>query len=145
MDRFLSHYYFYRNYGLDKTASCLDLGSYVEFYKNQKCGGVNNVLTWFLTGLIDTTVPMDELLSLAKENLAAIDFAGIVEFFPDSVDLLCLDCNWPPVIDIPFENITAGRPGVPETDPGTVERVKELNRYDLVLYQYGLGRGRVQN
>lgn len=138
VDRFISQYYYYRQ-NLDKIATNLDLGSYVEFYKdNIYSNGIMNVHLWHLTALFDTTFSMEEILEQAKENLSRINFIGIYEFFADSVDLLCYDCGWPAVYEMPVENITIQRPGVDEIDNSIIDRIKELNRFDLVLYEYGM-------
>lgn len=144
IDRFLSQYYFHRGYeGASDpaviNAKNLDLSSYIEFYRNQKYSGIFNAQLWHLAGLrSDTTVPMKELLNLAKDNLSKLDFTGIYEFFSDSIDLLLYDCKWPPVTEIPVVNVTSKRPKLHEIHPKIVERIAELNQYDLELYEYGV-------
>lgn len=144
VDRFLSHYFFYRYAPIAPdvvvaNAQSLDLSSFVDLYSKQKCNTICNAQVWFLTGSInDATFSMGNLLDLARENLSKINFTGIYEYFEDSVDLLSYDCKWPPACSIPVENVTAKRPECAEIDNRVLDRIAELNRYDLELYQYGV-------
>ncbi|MFZ5646008.1 MAG: Wzt carbohydrate-binding domain-containing protein [Bacillota bacterium] len=139
VDRFLSQYYFFRSNSFCEVAASHNLAQYIDHFKRQKCGGVMNVHIWHLTGQIDTTLSMNDLLEMARENLSNVDFVGIREFFADSLDLLCYECKWPAVQEIPVENVTGERSKVQEIDENIIDRIKELNRYDMDLYEHCLG------
>lgn len=138
VDRFLSQYFFFRENSFCKVAASHDLAEYIDAFRNQKCGGVMNVHIWHLAGQIDTTLSTNELLKLARENLSNMDFVGISEFYSDSVDLLCYACKWPAVVEKPVENVTGQRSKIQEIDEKIIDRIKELNRSDMELYEYGL-------
>lgn len=145
IERFLSQYYFFKNNVGDikqpsvVNAKKLDLKSYVEYYGNkQMYGDVLNRQVWHLVGLQKPTITDNEVLELAKENLSKINFIGIHENLAESIDLLCYDCNWPLIRDIPVINVTNKKPVYSEVDKNTLERIKELNYLDFQLYDYAL-------
>jgi len=138
VDRFLSQYFFFRENSFCNVAANNELDEYIDFFSKQKCGGVMNVHLWHLTGQINTTLSTNELVKLARENLSNMDFVGISDLFLDSVDLLCYDCKWPNVVEIPVENVTGQRFKIQEIDEKIIDRIKELNRIDLEIYEYGL-------
>ena len=76
------------------------------------------------------------ILEIAKENLAkSFSVVGISERFEESLMLIAKTFDW----QIPFyENrkVTKSRPPV---EPGAIEMIKEHNRLDVELYEYGKG------
>jgi hypothetical protein len=145
VDRFLSQYFFYKNNvsGIDLpaiiNAKKLDLKSYIEYYRNiQRCGEVFNRQVWYFTGIQKATITENELVKIAKDNLSQMDFVGICEEIDDSIDLLCYDCKWPLVNNIPVVNVTDKKPDYAEIDSNTLEKIKELNDLDFQLYEHAL-------
>ncbi|MFZ5644986.1 MAG: sulfotransferase family 2 domain-containing protein [Bacillota bacterium] len=140
VDRFISTYYYFKKYGNDEVVKNLDLISYLEFCRKLGCYPFTffNNQTVYLTGVMDYSVPEKDLLDMAKENLSKMDFVGIYESLLDSVNLLLCDTKWPPAREIPFENASDTRPKLPEVDNNILERIGELNKIDMELYQYGV-------
>lgn len=144
VDRFLSQYYYHRKAQV-YAAKVLDLHDYVEFHKDMRCNPVVNVHVFFLAGHVNTAadsadnaIPAQDLLQRAKKNLSQISFTGIYEYLQDSVDLLCHDCGWPPAGKVPRENINPSRPAAHEISGEILDRIRDLNKLDMELYQYGL-------
>lgn len=146
VERFLSMYYYYRaveEISRDETvrmAKALDLAAYIDWLsETEEYEHVRIAQTWYMTGGLQTNTTVAERLDLAKENLASLDFVGITEHMADSLDLLCLDCCWPPATTIPQENVTARRPRLEDVDKGIIARIRDISGPDLELYAYGLG------
>lgn len=139
VDRFISSYYYIKKYGYDENAVKLDLISYIDFCENYNGWyPFINAQTHFLTGVTDNNISSDDLLDMAKENLLKMNFVGIYEFLSDSIDLLLYDCKWPPVYEIPNDNVSDNRPKLHEFDNKLLERIGQLNKIDLELYLYGV-------
>lgn len=145
VERFLSMYYYYRSVEevtLDLTvrmAKNMDLDTYIDWLlESEEYQHVRIAQTWYLTGGLMTKMSVPERIDLAKENLASLDFVGITEYMADSLDLLCLDCHWPPVERIPRDNFTARRPMMEDIDGDIVQRLREISSLDMELYAYGL-------
>lgn len=145
IDRFLSQYFYYRNnVGESKqptvvNAQKLDLESYIEYYKDkQMYGEVFNRQIWYLAGYQNPSLSESEVLEIAKENLAEINFVGIHEELAESIDLLCFDCKWPLVNSIPIVNVTNKKSAYTDIDLNTLEKIKELNSLDIKLYEYAV-------
>ena len=145
VDRFISQYFYFKNNvgEVEQTsvvnAKKLNLKSYIEHYRHiQRYGDVFNRQVWYFAGIQDPTLTDNEVLEIAKENLSKINFVGICEELADSVDLLCYDCKWPLVNNIPVVNVTNKKPANVEIDRNTFEIIKELNDLDFQLYEYAL-------
>lgn len=145
VDRFLSQYFYYKNtVGESKQQSVinaqkLDLESYIEYYKSkQRYGEIFNRQLWYLAGYQNPSLTDNELLEIAKENLAKIDFVGIYEEFAESIDLMCFDCKWPLVDSIPMVNVTNKKSTYADIDLSILEKIKELNSLDIKLYEYAV-------
>ena len=78
------------------------------------------------------------LLAAAKDNLAAFDFIGICEEFERSARLLCDELGWHLPTPIPHENRTSSGDTLGGIDPQTMEMLRDYNRLDLELYDYGV-------
>jgi len=140
IDRFISTYYYFKEFGNDTLVKKLDLISYLDFCQNLQCYPFTmfNNQTVYLTGVMDYSIPEKDLLEMAKENLSKMDFVGIYEFFSDSIDLLLYDCKWTPAQEIPYDNISDNRPKLHELDNKLLDRIGELNKTDMELYEYGV-------
>jgi len=144
VDRFISQFYFYKH-NIDwpsdhfvEDAKEMDLASYIEKYKGKHILNFWNLQTFFLNGFIDNRLTEKEYLDIAKNNLSKVNFIGISEYFADSLDLLCYDCSWPPVQEIPHANASSKRPLLKDIESGIFEQIKEMSYLDIELYEYGL-------
>lgn len=141
IDRFVSLFYFYKfivNSTSDrfvKIAKDNDLDSFITICQQEKNISFCNLQTWHMTGI---PFSKSEFIEKAKENLVRMNFVGIYEFFADSIDMLCYDCQWPPIEEIPLINVTTNRPALQDLDPRITEQIRELNYLDFELYEYGL-------
>lgn len=82
--------------------------------------------------------PEEELLAVAKHNLAAFDFVGICEQFAESTSLLCRETGWKAPPEIPHEN-RSGRAQPPERlEYETQQMLRQRTRLDLELYEYAV-------
>jgi hypothetical protein len=79
------------------------------------------------------------LLAAAKENLASFDFVGICEEFERSARLLCGELGWHLPTPMPHENRSSSEDTLRGIDAETMELLREYNRLDLELYNYGVG------
>jgi hypothetical protein len=77
-----------------------------------------------------------EKFNFAKNALYRYDLVGVYNQLTDFVDLLCYECGWPPVKEIPYVNVTSKRPKISEVDPKIIRRLEELNQLDIALYDY---------
>ncbi|MEO8044949.1 MAG: sulfotransferase family 2 domain-containing protein [Spartobacteria bacterium] len=95
-----------------------------------------NLQCRFIAGVEDTATNGERLLDLAKENLAkSFSVVGISERFEESLMLMAKTFDW----RIPsYENWKVAKTR-PQIDPGAVELIREHNRLDLELYEFGKG------
>ena len=96
----------------------------------------NNTQCRFIAGVEDTAINDERLLAIAKENLTkSFRVVGISERFEESVMLMAATFAW----EVPFyENCRVAKTR-PQIDPLTVETIREHNRLDLELYEFGKG------
>ncbi|MFZ3373666.1 MAG: Wzt carbohydrate-binding domain-containing protein [Desulfitobacteriaceae bacterium] len=145
VDRLISLYYFHRSAEEvmhDPTVRLtkeMDLQSYITYLaKAEIQDGIRNAQVWHMTGDVDIQLKPIDRLEMAKENLDKMDFIGLTENFADSVDLLSIDCQWPPVQTLPQENITIKRPFLQDLSGDLVSRITETAALDVELYKYGV-------
>jgi hypothetical protein len=81
-----------------------------------------------------TAVGDEGLLDIAKENLTkSFSVVGISERFEESLMLMAKTFDW----EIPsYENHKVAKTR-PQIDPGVAEMIRDHNRLDLELYQFG--------
>ncbi|OLN32142.1 Wzt carbohydrate-binding domain-containing protein [Desulfosporosinus metallidurans] len=144
VDRFVSMYYFNQS-RMDmgdptvRLAKTKDFDSFLAaICETEDFEDIRNIQTRFMTGSFWTKLLPNERIALAKENLLKMDFVGITEYFADSIDLLCLDCQWLPTAEIPRENISIGRPELKKIDENLIKKIMEFSSLDMELYSYGL-------
>ena len=96
----------------------------------------NNTQCRFIAGVEDTAINDERLLAIAKENLTrSFSVVGISERFEESLMLMATTFAW----QIPFyENCRVAKTR-PQIDPRTVEMIRDHNRLDLELYEFGKG------
>ena len=90
----------------------------------------------FIAGVEDSATGDERLLDIAKENLTkSFSVVGISERFEESLMLMAKTFDW----EIPFyENCKVSKTR-PQIDPGAVEMIRDHNRLDLELYEFGKG------
>jgi len=95
-----------------------------------------NLQCRFIAGVKDTVTGDERLLAIAKENLTrSFSVVGISERFEESLMLMATIFAW----EIPFyENCRVAKTR-PQIDPGAVEMIRDYNRLDLELYEFGTG------
>lgn len=88
----------------------------------------------FIAGVDDPAIDGERLLDVAKENLTkSFSVVGITERFEESLMLMACTFDW----KVPFyENHKVAKTR-PQVEPGAVEMIREHNRLDLELYEFG--------
>ena len=94
----------------------------------------HNLQCRFIAGVEDTAIADERLLDIAKENLTkSFSVVGICERFEESLILISKTFGW----KVPFyenKKVSKSRPMV---EPRLVDLIKEHNRLDDELYQFG--------
>ncbi|NRA56847.1 MAG: sulfotransferase family 2 domain-containing protein [Phycisphaerales bacterium] len=140
IDRVISYYYFvlrYKDHHLYKHGFTDDttLSDFVHHGRNIE---LDNIQTRLLNPQPEKQYPFgsvdQSMLDIALENLEKIDRVGIVERMGDFLELLRQAEGW--TIETEFhENRTADRPRVHDHDESVLERIRELNRFDIALHE----------
>jgi hypothetical protein len=95
-----------------------------------------NLQCKFIAGVEDTASNDEQLLETAKENLTkSFSVVGIAERFEESIMLMAKTFNWEISI---YENCKVAKTR-PQVDSGAAEMIREHNRLDLELYEFGKG------
>jgi hypothetical protein len=93
-----------------------------------------NLQCRFIAGVEDTAIGDERLLEIAKENLTkSFSVVGICERFEESLILISKTFGW----DVPFyenQKVAKSRPMV---EPKLVDLIREHNRLDDELYEFG--------
>ena len=97
----------------------------------------HNLQCRLIAGVKDNTMTGDErLLDMAKEHLAkSFSVVGICERFEESLALMAITFDW----EIPFYKNCKVSKARPQISPGTVEMIRDHNRLDVELYEFGKG------
>lgn len=94
----------------------------------------NNTQCRFIAGVKDAAIADERLLDMAKENLTkSFSVVGICESFEESLILISKTFGW----EVRFYENRKVSKTRPQIDPGVVEMIKEHNRLDLELYEFG--------
>jgi Sulfotransferase family len=95
-----------------------------------------NLQCRLIAGVKDTAIADERLLDIAKENLMeSFSVVGISERFEESVMLMATTFDW----EIPLYKDYKVSKARPQIDPGMVEMIRDHNRLDLELYEFGKG------
>jgi hypothetical protein len=90
----------------------------------------------FIAGVEDTAMDDERLLDIAKGNLTkSFSVVGISERFEESLMLMAKTFEW----EIPFYKNCKVSKTRPQIDPSAVEMIRDHNRLDLELYEFGKG------
>ncbi len=96
----------------------------------------HNLQCRLIAGVKDTAIADERLLDIAKENLTrSFSVVGISERFDESLMLIATTFDW----EIPLYKNCKVSKARPQIDPGTVEMIRDHNRLDVELYEFGKG------
>jgi hypothetical protein len=95
----------------------------------------HNLQCRLIAGVNDSTTIADErLLDMAKEHLIkSFSVVGIAERFEESLMLMAKTFDW----EIPFYKNCKVSKTRPQIGPNTVEMIRDHNRLDVELYEFG--------
>ncbi len=145
IDRVLSNYYFARNSCNSslapnvKIAQALELEEYIESKDIIIRSEVSNAQTnhFYSLGWHGIDKPDDQqMLVSAKSALDSFQLVGVLDQYQEFVDILCFEQGWSPVTDSVRENTTLRRTKASELPAPIRQRLEELNKLDIELYQY---------
>ncbi len=147
VDRVLSHYFYWHSTdhgGLGpKLARCLSLADFLRSDLLAVRRQISNTQTWMMAANIDMVerhrlacTPHDDLLDMAKENLAYFDFIGLTETFDQDADYLNEKYAWG--IESPWgrTNKTERRQARDEIDDEVLDLLHGVTAMDRRLYEY---------
>jgi hypothetical protein len=77
-------------------------------------------------------------LERAKERISGFDFVGITEHFDKSLNLFTYIYNYEPINAYETLNVSPGREKRSEVPQHLLDRVAEIQQYDIELYKSGL-------
>jgi galactose-3-O-sulfotransferase len=96
----------------------------------------HNLQCRLIAGVKDTAIANERLLDMAKEHLTkSFSVVGICERFEESLMLMATTFGW----EIPFYKNCKVSKARPQIGPGTVEMIRDHNRLDVELYEFGKG------
>lgn len=148
VDHFISLFHYIKRAESNRFhESVKNMDDILEFINYTKEIGEDNLQTRHLSGdtnhLTDTLIKPksmsivgDELLDRAKNNLKRFDYVFHTHQFNKSLIILKNDLNWK---DLPFylmKNRTTNRPKVSSVDVSIRDKISELNKYDVELYEF---------
>jgi len=145
IDRVLSAYDFFRNNPnalVTKSvelANQLKLEDYLECEDSAVRDEVVNAQTnhYYYIGHDGSADCSDEAkLAAAKRALDSYNLVGGLEQFEGLLDVLCFEQGWPAVLEMPRENKTVKRTKASDIPAPIRQRLEELNKLDIELYQY---------
>ena len=133
--RFKDHYLY--NHGFtDETAL-------EEFVENERFIALDNIQTRLLNqqpvkhhpfGSVD-----EEMFAVALANLERIERVGVVERMDEFLEVLRVAEGWT-IPEAPVKNRTDNRPKVGDQPEAVLERIRELNQFDIRLHEAACAR-----
>lgn len=140
VERVISFYYFVRRL---KTHYMWRFGfteetTLREFLEQRRCIELDNFQTRNLCRDPGGHLPFGKvkphMCDEALDNLDRYSVIGVTEQFDDSLRILTHRFGWK---DVSYKrlNVTPGRPRADEIEPGTVALIRELNHYDVLVYE----------
>lgn len=140
VDRVLSFYFFVKRY---KDHYLYNHGfndetTLEEFVESKRFIALDNIQTRLLNPQPKKHHPFgtvnEEMFEVAAGNLQRIERVGIVERMDEFLGLLRIAEGWTiPVA--PVKNRTENRPKADDQPEAILERIRELNRYDILLHE----------
>ena len=143
VDRVLSYYNYLRH---DVSAeqggpaaviakSC-DLADFLGHCDETRDAHVCNFMTRHFAMRLSREIMDDaHCLSLAQRALAGYQFVGLTERLAETADLFCYAYGLSALPEVPRLNVTSVRTRYRDLDRRTRDRLAELNRLDLALYE----------
>ncbi len=134
--RFFSSYYFIQRRPLHPmhrkvTTERIGVEDFIRLTPRRQ-----NLQCSLIAGIRNDGICDDRILDRAKENLAkSFSVVGISERFEESLMLMAKTFDW----EIPFYENRKVSKTRPQIDPGAVEMIRDHNRLDLELYEFGKG------
>ena len=134
--RFLSSYYFIQRRPLHPmhrkvTTERIGVEDFIRLTPRRQ-----NLQCSLIAGIKNDGTCDERMLDKAKENLAkSFSVVGISERFEESLMLMAKTFDW----EIPFYENRKVSKTRPQIDPGAVEMIRDHNRLDLELYEFGKG------
>ncbi len=145
IDRVLSAYDFFRNNPNALVTKSVELANQLKLEDYLECEDsvvrdeVVNAQTnhYYYIGHDGSADCSDEAkLAAAKRALDSYNLVGGLEQFEDFVDVLCFEQGWSADLEMPRENKTVKRTKVSDIPAPIRQRLEELNKLDIELYQY---------
>jgi hypothetical protein len=140
VERVISAYYFAKNYILHpkhRWISKLTLEEYVRLSPS------HNVQTKYLSGRefegdYHAGDCSEEMLAMAKDNMTRyFSLVGLTERFDEGLAILKIIFGWELAKYAKF-NVTKVRPKRTSLPASTLDLIKERNKYDVALYDFGV-------
>ncbi len=134
--RFLSSYYFLQRRPLHPmhrkvTTERIGVEDFIRLTPQRQ-----NLQTSLIAGIKSNGKCEESTLEIAKENLVkSFSIVGLSERFEESLMLIAKTFDW----QIPFYENRKVSKTRPKIDSSAVEMIKEHNRLDLELYEFGKG------
>jgi hypothetical protein len=134
--RFFSSYYFIQRRPLHPmhrkvTTERIGVEDFIRLTPRR-----HNLQCSLIAGIRNDGTCDDRILDKAKENLAkSFSVVGISERFEESLMLMAKTFDW----EIPFYENRKVSKTRPQIDPNAVEMIRDHNRLDFELYEFGKG------
>jgi Galactose-3-O-sulfotransferase len=132
--RFLSSYYFIQRRPLHPmhrkvTTERVGVEDFIRLTPHRQ-----NLQCSLIAGIKSEGACDERILDQAKENLVkSFSVVGICERFEESLVLIAKTFNW----EIPFYENRKVSKTRPQVEPSAIEMIREHNRLDLELYEFG--------
>jgi hypothetical protein len=149
IDRILSQYWYWKNDVKDSNRSLvlfakkLPFDEYVLSEAPEVVDSISNVQTKHFVQLVwdgSEIMTDDRLLELAKSALDRFDLVGVYHRFMNFMDVLCYECGWPFIENMPSHNITSRRESIASLGAATKKRLLKLNELDVEFYEFAANR-----
>lgn len=132
VDRVISYYHHVMNRHQEWRDKNMSLLKYIEISNDVQ---MNNNQTKMISGMHRQPVTEKHLQTAISNIENHFAYVGVSEEFNKSVDILCSLFNWE-ARTIYKENIAKNRPGRSYFSEYEINKIKELNRFDMRLYDY---------
>lgn len=140
VERVLSYFFCvkrFKNHHLYKHGFT-DETTLAEFVGQARHIELDNIQTRLLNPQPDKQYPFgsvnEDMFETAMKNLESIERVGTVERMNDFLELLRCAEGWI-IPEAPLQNRTADRPKADDQPEEIIERIRELNRFDALLYE----------
>jgi hypothetical protein len=147
IDQYISNYHYIRRTKEHNFFSIVsEMNSIEEFIDFSYKYDWNNIQTRHLSGSatnmslenVKFSLHGDENLRIAKNNLLElIDYVFLTEKFEESLVVAKHEFNWKNIYFEP-RNVTKGRTKIEEYSPNIIDKIAQLQKYDIQLYDVAL-------